>query len=63
MLHSSQFCNRSSSPCVAVPTWMLHVSSVSNSTIGSPPLAISTLFCGRNRATTAQLHHQHNNLK
>jgi hypothetical protein len=33
---------------------MLHVSSVSKLTIGSPPFANSILFCGRNRATTAR---------
>jgi len=30
----------------------VHVSSVSNCTIGCPPTSISVLFCGRNRATT-----------
>jgi hypothetical protein len=38
---------------LACRTWIVHVSSFLNSTIGSPPLAISILFCGRNRATTA----------
>jgi len=33
-------------------TLILHVSSVSKSTTDSPPLAISALFGGRNRATT-----------
>lgn len=35
---------------------MLHVSSVSKSTIDSPPLAISALFGGRKRATTIRLY-------
>lgn len=39
-------------------TWIVHVSSELKSTIGSPPLAISILFCGRNRATTAMSHCQ-----
>ena len=35
-------------------TLMLQVSSVSKSTIDSPPLASSALLGGRNRATTEQ---------
>lgn len=35
-------------------TLIEHVSSVSKSTIESPPLASSALFGGRNRATTAE---------
>lgn len=34
-------------------TWTLQVSSDSKLTMGVPPLANSTLFCGRNLATTA----------
>lgn len=34
------------------PTLIEQVSSVSKSTMVSPPLAISALFGGRNRATT-----------
>jgi len=40
-------------------TWMVHVSSELNSTMGSPPLASSILFCGRNRATTGIPHSQY----
>jgi hypothetical protein len=40
-------------------TWIVHVSSELKSTMGSPPLAISILFCGRNRATTALSYGQH----
>lgn len=43
---------------MAFRTWIVHVSSELNSTMGSPPLAISTLFCGRNRATTVAPHSQ-----
>ncbi|KAH0250598.1 hypothetical protein KCV00_g281, partial [Aureobasidium melanogenum] len=32
--------------------WTLQVSGLSNWTIGVPPLASSTLFCGLKRATT-----------
>lgn len=40
-------------------TLMLHVSSDWKETMGSPPLAISILFCGRNRATTGERHCQY----
>jgi hypothetical protein len=40
-------------------TWIVHVSSELKSTMGSPPLAISILFCGRNRATTTLSYSQY----
>ena len=44
---------------LACRTWIVHVSSFLNSTMGSPPLAISILFCGRNRATTTLSYRQY----
>ena len=45
----------------ALRTLMVHVSSVSKSTMDSPPLASSALFGGRNRATT-RFHYQHDSI-